>query len=267
VTNVQANSFQVSVIPAKAFAIDFKQAGGYFSGLAGLSMGIENDLSVACQAMEGNQEAIMKVRSELSSVLGVLLSKCRDKCSEEKAREIADSLPADLIVGVPRDGKNVPLLKMYQGRAPLRSWLTVVALSRLKSWWRSPQYRNLVRTRDEHDDRDFTETLAAAGTDSPGDSEIVAILSDALAEALGSLSSRASVILRLVHIHDVEQQRLAVMLSCHAATISRELAQTQEGIRRQVMWGLKILDPYLDITWDDCISLLEERPGLISEAL
>jgi hypothetical protein len=33
------------------------------------------------------------------------------------------------------------------------------------------------------------------------------------------------------------------------------------------MWGLKILDPYLDITWDDCISLLEERPGLISEAL
>jgi len=110
-------------------------------------MGIQNDLSVAHQAMEGSKEAIMKVRSELAPVLGVLLSKCRDKSSEEKAREIADSLPADLIVGVPRDGKNVPLLKMYQGRAPLRSWLTVVALSRLKSWWRSPQYRNLVRMR------------------------------------------------------------------------------------------------------------------------
>jgi hypothetical protein len=109
--------------------------------------------------------------------------------------------------------------------------------------------------------------LAAAGTDSPGNSEIVAILSDALSEALGDLSSRASVILRLVHIHNVEQQRLAVMLNCHAATISRELAQTQEGIRKQVLWNLKILDPYLDITWDDCISLLEERPGLISEAL
>jgi RNA polymerase sigma factor (sigma-70 family) len=229
-------------------------------------MGIENDLSVARQAMEGNQEAIMKVRSEISSVLGVLLSKCHDKCSEEKAREIADSLPADLIVGVPRDGKNVPLLKMYQARAPLRSWLTVVALSRLKSWWRSPQYRNLVRIREE-EDRDFTETLAAAGSDSPGESEIVAILSDALSAALGGLSARASVVLRLVHIHDVEQQRLAVMLNCHAATISRELAQTQEGIRRQVMWGLKILDPYLDISWDDCIALLEERPGLISEAL
>jgi hypothetical protein len=80
-------------------------------------------------------------------------------------------------------------------------------------------------------------------------------------------TSRASVILRLVHIHKVEQQRLALMLNCHAATISREIAQTQEGIRKQVMWGLKILDPYLDITWDDCIALLEERPGLISEAL
>jgi RNA polymerase sigma factor (sigma-70 family) len=249
------------------FAIDFKQVGRYFWNLAYLSMGIENDLSIARQAMEGNQEAIMKVRSELSRVLGVLLSKCRDKCSEEKAREIAESLPADLVVGVPREGKNVPLLKMYQGRAPLRSWLTVVALSRLKSWWRSPQYRNLVRMREEDDDRDFTDTLAAVGADTASDSEVVTILSDALSEALGSLSPRAAVCLRLVHIHDVEQQRLAMMLNCHAATISRELAQTQEGIRKRVMWDLKILDPYLDITWDDCISLLEERPGLISEAL
>ena len=230
-------------------------------------MGIENDLSVARQAMEGNQEAVMKVRAELSPVLGVLLSKCRDKSSEEKAREIVDSLPADLIAGVPRDGKNFPLLKMYQGRAPLRSWLTVVALSRLKSWWRSPQYRSLIRTREEGDDRDFIDTLAAADLDSPGNSEVVAILADALSEALNSLSPRAAVCLRLVHIHDVEQQRLAVMLNCHAATISRELAQTEEGIRKRVMWDLRILDPYLDITWDDCISLLEERPGLISGAL
>src|SRR5260370_4550180 len=151
-------------------------------------MGMENDLSVGRQAMEGNQEAIMKVRSELSSVLGVLLSKCGAKCSEEKAREIGDSLPVDLIVGVPRDGKNGPLLKMYQGRAPLRSWMTVVALSRLKSWWRSPQYRNLVRMREEHDDRDFTETLAAAGSDSSCESAISAILHEPLAEALCGIS-------------------------------------------------------------------------------
>jgi RNA polymerase sigma factor (sigma-70 family) len=230
-------------------------------------MGIDNDLSVARQAIAGDQEAIMRVRSELSSVLGVLLSKCRDKYSEEKAREIVESLPADLIAGVPRDGKNVRLLEMYQGRAPLRSWLAVVALSRLKSWWRSPQYRNLARMREEDDDRDFTDTIAAAVTGSPGDSEIIAILSDALSEALRSLPSRAAVCLRLVHLHDVEQQRLAQMLNCHAATISRELAQTQEGIKKRVMWDLKILDPYLDISWDDCVSLLEERPGLISEAL
>jgi RNA polymerase sigma factor (sigma-70 family) len=121
--------------------------------------------------------------------------------------------------------------------------------------------------REEDTDRDLTDTLAAAGTDSPGDSEVVAILSDALSEALSSLPSRAAVCLRLVHIHDVEQQRLALMLNCHAATISRELAQTQEAIRKRVMWDLKILDPYLDISWDDCISLLEERPGLISDAL
>jgi RNA polymerase sigma factor (sigma-70 family) len=230
----------------------------------GLRMGTYNDLSVARQA---NQEAITKVRSELSYVLGVLLSKCREKDSEEKAREIVESLPADLIAGVPRDGKNVPLLEMYQGRAPLRSWLAVVALSRLKSWWRSPDYKNRVRLREEDDGRNFADTLAAGDAESPGDSEVVAILGDALSDALRSLPARAAVCLRLVHIHEVEQQRLALMLNCHAATISRDLAQTQEGIRKRVMWDLKVLDPYLEISWDDCISLMEERPGLISEAL
>jgi RNA polymerase sigma factor (sigma-70 family) len=233
----------------------------------GLRMGTYNDLSVARQAIDGNQEAITKVRSELSYVLGVLLSKCREKDSEEKAREIVESLPADLIAGVPRDGKNVPLLEMYQGRAPLRSWLTVVALSRLKSWWRSPDYKNRVRLREEDDGRNFADTLAAGDAESPGDSEVVAILGDALSDALRSLPARAAVCLRLVHIHEVEQQRLALMLNCHAATISRDLAQTQEGIRKRVMWDLKVLDPYLEISWDDCISLMEERPGLISEAL
>jgi RNA polymerase sigma factor (sigma-70 family) len=230
-------------------------------------MGIYNDLSIARQAIDGDPEAIATVRSELSYVLGVLLSKCRDKESEEKARDIVQSLPADLIAGVPREGKTVPLLEMYQGRAPLRSWLTVVALSRLKSWWRSPDYKNRIRLRDDEDDRDIAETLAATDAASPGNSEVVSILADALSDALQSLSARAAVCLRLVHIHGVEQQRLAIMLHCHAATVSRELAQTQEGIKKRVLWDLKILDPYLNISWDDCVSLLEERPGLISEAL
>jgi RNA polymerase sigma factor (sigma-70 family) len=230
-------------------------------------MGIYDDLSIARRAIDGDQEAITSVRSELSYVQGVLLSKCRDKDSEEKARDIIDSLPADLIAGVPREAKNVPLLEMYQGRAPLRSWLTVVALSRLKSWWRSPDYKNRIRLHDEEDDRNFAETLMVTEAESAGDSEVIAILADALSDALKSLSARATVCLRLVHIHGVEQQRLAIMLNRHAATVSRELAQTQEGIKKRVLWDLKILDPYLNISWEDCVSLLEQRPGLISEAL
>jgi len=72
----------------------------------------------------------MKVRSELAPVLGVLLSKCRDKSSEEKAREeIADS-PSGRPHrrSSPRRQECSAFENVSRTSAGLRSWLTVVAL-------------------------------------------------------------------------------------------------------------------------------------------
>ncbi|MFY9983784.1 MAG: sigma-70 family RNA polymerase sigma factor [Chthoniobacterales bacterium] len=217
----------------------------------------QDDLTVAQAALRGDPVAVSAVLDELPYALGVLLSKCTDSDSEEKSREIIDDLPGDLLAGVDRDGKTIKLLEMYQGRASLRSWITVVALSRLKSWWRGPGYRKRERGVEPHQDQG---TLSANGSDRPAEephnaSDVLALLADALTDSLRSLTPRESVCLRLVYLHSVEQQRLARMLGCHAATISRDLDQTKLAIKRRLIWNLKLLDPFLEITWEDCVRL------------
>jgi RNA polymerase sigma factor (sigma-70 family) len=220
-------------------------------------MANQDDLTVARAALGGDKAAVNAVLGELPYTLAVLLSKCTDSDSEEKAREIIEDLPGDLLAGVDRDGKNIKLLEMYQGRASLRSWITVVALSRLKSWWRGPSYRKRERglETDQNQVKFPTEPGEEPDAEPYGGSDVLALLADALTDSLRSLTPRESVCLRLVYLHSVEQQRLARMFGCHAATISRDLDQTKAAIKRRLLWNLRLLDPFLEITWDDCVKL------------
>jgi RNA polymerase sigma factor (sigma-70 family) len=220
-------------------------------------MANQDDLTIAQAALRADAAAVSAVLDELPYALGVLLSKCTDSDSEEKSREIIDDLPGDLLAGVDRDGKTVKLLEMYQGRASLRSWITVVALSRLKSWWRGPGYRRRERGVEPHKDQGSSSSNGGnLPVEEPYDaSDVLALLADALTDSLRSLTPRESVCLRLVYLHNVEQQRLARMLGCHAATISRDLDQTKLAIKRRLIWNLKLLDPFLEITWEDCVKL------------
>ena len=220
-------------------------------------MSNQDDLRIARAALGGDPAAVNTVLAELPYTLAVLLSKCTDSDSEEKAREIIEDLPGDLLAGVERDGKTVKLVEMYQGRASLRSWITVVALSRLKSWWRAPGYRKRERGIQPNQDQTTLPDERNNSSDSEAydQTDVLALLADALTESLRSLAPRESVCLRLVYFHNVEQQRLAKMFGCHAATISRDLDQTKDSIKRRLLWNLKLLDPFLEITWDDCVRL------------
>ena len=220
-------------------------------------MANQDDLTIARAALGGDSAAVNAVLEELPYSLAVLLSKCTDSDSEEKAREIIEDLPGDLLAGVDRDGKIVKLLEMYQGRASLRSWVTVVALSRLKSWWRGPGYRKRERGVEAQQDQGGSSAERGDGSDGEAhdSSDVLALLADALSDSLRSLTPRESVCLRLVYLHGIEQQRLARMFGCHAATISRDLDQTKAAIKRRLLWNLKLLDPFLEITWNDCVRL------------
>src|SRR5258708_8141118 len=152
------------------------------------------------------------------------------------------------MAGVERDGKTVKLLEMYQGRASLRSWITVVALCRWKSWWRGRGYRKRERGIAPQQDQLMSSDNRGNSPDGEAydDTDVVALLTDALTDSLRSLVPRESVCLRLVYLHNVEQQRLARMVGCHPATISRHLDQTKASIKQHPLWNLKLLDPFLE---------------------
>jgi len=76
-------------------------------------MANQDDLIVARAALGGDKAAVNAVLGELPYSLAVLLSKCTDSDSEEKAREIIEDLPGDLLAGVDRDGKTVHVRHMY----------------------------------------------------------------------------------------------------------------------------------------------------------
>src|SRR6516162_5066700 len=78
-----------------------------------VGMANQDDLTVARAVLVVDSAAVNAVLSELPYSLAVLLSKCTDSDSEEKAREIIEDLPGDLLAGVDRDGKTVKLLGMY----------------------------------------------------------------------------------------------------------------------------------------------------------
>ena len=59
-----------------------------YAARVGVSMANEDDLTVARAALGGDAAAVDAVLGELPYSLGVLLSKCTDSDSEEKAREI-----------------------------------------------------------------------------------------------------------------------------------------------------------------------------------
>ena len=67
-------------------------------------MANQDDLTIAQAALGGDSAAVNAVLEELPYSLAVLLSKCTDSDSEEKAREIIEDLPGDLLAGVDRDG-------------------------------------------------------------------------------------------------------------------------------------------------------------------
>jgi RNA polymerase sigma factor (sigma-70 family) len=206
------------------------------------------------ETSEGWQEQIGQSRPLMEAVLFKL---CHDDRSREKAREIVADVIADCCgatKGV-RSGKS--LLENYHGRCPLPNWLAGVAVSRLKNWWKSGQYRYEVAGYEE-------ENLTEHNPPSAEDTETVALLADALQAAFHRLEAKRWVILRLIFLHGVQRDRVAAMLRCHPSTITRELASILEQVKKQTLGALRDLDPYLELTWPDFLALCQNHPKIFA---
>jgi RNA polymerase sigma-70 factor (ECF subfamily) len=148
------------------------------------------------------------------------------------ARELADSLYADLYGTTARDGQRVSKLASYTGRGSLEGWLRTVMAQEFVNRYR--RLRKLVSLEEESEDgKEF-----AAKEPDPAiavDPRVEA----ATDEVLSALRPEDRFILASYYLDEQTLAEIARTLSVHESTISRKLDKLAKSLRKQILLALE----------------------------
>ncbi|HET6180790.1 MAG TPA: sigma-70 family RNA polymerase sigma factor [Candidatus Sulfotelmatobacter sp.] len=156
------------------------------------------------------------------------LSALRIAREDSAARELADTLYADLYGTNTRDGQRVSKLSSYTGRGSLEGWLrTVLAQEYVNRYRRT---KRLVSLDEESEDgvqfqAPDPEPLPAA------DSR----LAQATDEALAVLPGEDRMVLSAYYLDERTLAEIARVLGVHESTISRKLDKLAKSLRKQIL--------------------------------
>jgi len=159
------------------------------------------------------------------------LSALRIAREDSSARELADTLYADLYGTTTRDGRRVSKLASYTGRGSLEGWLrTVLAQEYVNRYRRTKRYVSL----DEESEEGVQFRAPEPEPTPPADNR----LSQATDETLAALSSEDRTVLSAYYLDGRTLAEIARMLGVHESTISRKLDKLAKSLRKQIVAGL-----------------------------
>jgi RNA polymerase sigma-70 factor (ECF subfamily) len=145
------------------------------------------------------------------------------------ARDLADSLYADLFGLKEKGGERQSLLRYYHGRSSLATWLRAVLAQR---------YVDRVRARRRVDPLPEDDSPAALpAPEAPVDPDRarwLGLMRDALERALAALPPRDRLRLACYYADDSTLAETGRVLGEHEATASRNLSRTRTAIRAHV---------------------------------
>jgi RNA polymerase sigma-70 factor (ECF subfamily) len=150
---------------------------------------------------------------------------------DSSARDLADSLYADLYGTSERDGRRVSRLNFYMGRGSLEGWLRTVVAQEFVNRYRKT--KRLVSL-EEQAEEGVQFSAADPGPTAPVDGRLAA----ALDEALGRLEGQDRLVLASYYLDNRTLTEIGRMIGVHESTISRRLERLLKGLRKQVMAGL-----------------------------
>src|SRR5215813_3087123 len=150
---------------------------------------------------------------------------------DSSARDLADSLYADLYGTSEREGRRVSRLSFYMGRGSLEGWLrTVLAQEFVNRYRKQKRLVSLDEQAEEGVQFSATETFSAT----PCDGRV----GQATDEALGQLAPEDRLVLASYYLDDRTLTEIGRMVGVHESTISRRLEKLLKGLRKQVLAGL-----------------------------
>jgi RNA polymerase sigma factor (sigma-70 family) len=169
------------------------------------------------------------------------------------ARELADSLYADLY-GIDAVGRGrQSLFHYFHGRSSLATWLRAVLAQRF-----------VDRLRVQRKLEPLADDDVATRQEDPPDpdrSRYVALLRRALGCAVGRLTGRDRLRLGCYYVQDLTLAETGRVLDEHEATVSRQLARTRRAIRVDVERQLREEDGLSHDQIAACFASVADDPG------
>jgi RNA polymerase sigma factor (sigma-70 family) len=150
------------------------------------------------------------------------------------ARDLADAMYADLYGAQERSGDRQSLLRYFQGRSSLATWLRAVL---------SQRYVDRVRARRRfvplpEGEETGTRSLSCDETDADR-RRYLELMQEALAHAIARLNGRDRLRLACYYLQGQTLSDVGRLLREHEATVSRQLARTRRAIRAGVEQELR----------------------------
>jgi RNA polymerase sigma-70 factor (ECF subfamily) len=205
------------------------------------------DLALACALRKGSAPAWEQFVSEYRPILRAAARAIVGQGGEERARELADSLYAELY-GLDRKGgeRKSSLLDYFHGRSKLSTWLRAVLAQRHVDGLRDSRRTQPVDGRpgggpDDGRDRGPAGRNRGNGQANPAMEEtdpdrarLLPRLAGAVAQALAALPAADRLLLLLYYVQGLRLAQIAGMLGTHEATASRRLQKIRAELRQRV---------------------------------
>jgi RNA polymerase sigma-70 factor (ECF subfamily) len=213
-----------------------------------------DDLALACACATGHERAWEYFIREHRPVL----YRAADALAPGGgARELADSLYADLYGVRERDGERQSLFRYFHGRSSLATWLRAVLAQRHVDAIRAG--RRLDPLPD--DDSVHVGVSASNVPPDPDRNRYLALVQRALAIAISTLTSKDRLRLACYYSQELTLAQTGRILREHEATVSRQLAKTRQTLRREVERRLRQEDRLDDAQIERCFASVSEDPG------
>jgi RNA polymerase sigma-70 factor (ECF subfamily) len=188
-----------------------------------------DELALARACADGNNAAwevfLTRYREKL------YLASLRIAHEESAARDLADTLYADLYGTNTRDGQRVSKLASYTGRGSLEGWLrTVLAQEYVNRYRRTKRLVSLDEESEDGVQFSAPESEPSVSADTR--------LNQATDEVLAALPAEDRTILSTYYLDGRTLAEIARMLGVHESTISRKIDKLAKSLRKQIMAAL-----------------------------
>jgi RNA polymerase sigma-70 factor (ECF subfamily) len=235
----------------KAFGDAAPDARSLEKYLSSLSL---EDLALACACAEGNDAAWDYFMLEYRPTL----YKAADALDPSGgARELADSLYADLYGLRPRDDTRRSLFVYFHGRSSLATWLRAVLAQRHVDQIRATRrFEPLPEDDSQHPARDNPPS-------DPERSRYLSAIRRAFGPAIARLRPRDRLRLSCYYGQGLTLKEIGRLLGEHEGTVSRHLAGTRRELREDISRELEARDAMTKADIERCFQCVIDDPGTL----